>query len=92
MDEMQDYEVSTLVESLEYADRNFWEMTRLLMYQNIQINSKKTINIKDIIKFKWDESIVDQEQTQEISSDDVERLKQLSKALSNQIQKNTTAT
>ena len=44
------------------------------MYQNIQINSKKTINIKDIIKFKWD---LDQdEQSQEISNNDIERLKQ----------------
>ena len=88
MDEMQDYEVSYIVESLEYADRNAWEMTRLLMYQNIQINSKKTINIKDIIKFKWD---LDQdEQSQEISNNDIERLKQRANAISKQIQKNNT--
>lgn len=88
MDEMQDYEVSYMVESLEYADRNAWEMTRLLMYQNIQINSKKTINIKDIIKFKWD---LDQdEQSQEISNNDIERLKQRANAISKQIQKNNT--
>lgn len=77
-----------MVESLEYADRNAWEMTRLLMYQNIQINSKKTINIKDIIKFKWD---LDQdEQSQEISNNDIERLKQRANAISKQIQKNNT--
>lgn len=88
MDEMQDYEVSYMVESLEYADRNAWEMTRLLMYQNIQINSKKTINIKDIIKFKWD--LEQDEQSQEISNNDIERLKQRANAISKQIQKNNT--
>lgn len=88
MDEMQDYEVSYMVESIEYSDRNLWEMTRLIMYQNIQMNSKKTIDIKNVIKFKWD--IEQEEVTQEISNSEIERLKARADAISQQIQKNNT--
>lgn len=88
MDEMQDYEVSYMVESIEYSDRNLWEMARLIMYQNIQMNSKKTIDIKNVIKFKWD--IEQEEETQEISNSEIERLKARADAISQQIQKNNT--
>lgn len=88
MDEMQDYEVSYMVESIEYSDRNLWEMARLIMYQNIQMNSKKTIDIKNVIKFKWD--IEQEEVTQEISNSEIERLKARADAISQQIQKNNT--
>lgn len=88
MDEMQDYEVSYMVESIEYSDRNLWEMTRLIMYQNIQMNSKKTIDIKNVIKFKWD--IEQEEVSQEISNSEIERLKARADAISQQIQKNNT--
>lgn len=88
MDEMQDYEVSYMVESIEYSDRNLWEMTRLIMYQNIQMNSKKTVDIKNVIKFKWD--IEQEEETQEISNNEIERLKARANAISQQIQKNNT--
>lgn len=85
MDEMQDYEVSDLIESLEFADRNLWEMTRLIMYQNIQMNTKKKIDIKDIIKFKWD---TDQAIEQDISNNEVERLRKQAEAISKNM-KNT---
>lgn len=88
MDDMQDYEVSYMVESIEYSDRNLWEMTRLIMYQNIQMNSKKTIDIKNVIKFKWD--IEQEEVSQEISNSEIERLKARADAISQQIQKNNT--
>lgn len=88
MDELQDYEVSYMVESIEYSDRNLWEMARLIMYQNIQMNSKKTIDIKNVIKFKWD--IEQEEVTQEISNSEIERLKARADAISQQIQKNNT--
>lgn len=32
-----------------------WEQTRLIAYLIAQVNSKKHLELADIIKFKWDE-------------------------------------
>ena len=73
MDEMQQYEVRNLIESITYVDKNQWEMCRASMYLQAQMNSKKQLKPSDILKFKWDED--DEEQNQSISNADIERLK-----------------
>lgn len=79
MDEMQDYEVNDIIENIPSLDRNQWEMTRLLLYQTIQMNSKKKYQLSDILKFKWDREIKIEDK--EISDDDIQRLKNKAKSI-----------
>lgn len=54
MDKMQEYEVYMFYDNLKYTDRPEWEQTRLIMYILAQTNSKKKLEITDLIKFPWD--------------------------------------
>ena len=80
-DEMQEYEVNTIIENLPYLDRNSWEQHRFQIYSSVQMNSKKKISPTDIMQFAWDNS---NEETS-ITSKDIERLKNKSKEISNTI-------
>lgn len=79
MDVLQDYEVNDLLDNIEYSDRHTWEQTRLLMYQNIQMNTKKRINLKDVLRFKWD---IQEEENKNITSEDIDRLKERANKIS----------
>ena len=78
---MQEYEVNTIIENLPYLDRNSWEQHRFQIYSSVQMNSKKKISPTDIMQFAWDNS---NEETS-ITSKDIERLKNKSKEISNNI-------
>ena len=84
LDSMQEYEVQTIIENLQYLDRNSWEQYRFLIYSNIQMNSKKRINPTDIMKFSWDRI----EENNSITSQDIERLKKKSQHIYNTITQN----
>ena len=73
MDDLQSWEVYDLYNSLQYADSAQWEQTRWLMYVMAQINSKKHLNLTDILKFPWDDA--DTKKTT-ISDDDIKRLRE----------------
>lgn len=63
-------------------DRNLWETARLNAYVVAQVNSRKHITQQDICKFKWEdkEAFVKKEEADyEISTEDINRLKELSK-------------
>lgn len=81
---MQEYEVNTIINNLQYLDKNEWERHRHSLYSQIQMNSKTQISPKDIMKFAWDEET----HANSISEADIERLKQKSKQIYNSIFKN----
>lgn len=80
LDEMQEYEVNTIIENLPYLDRTSWEQHRFQVYSNVQMNSKKKLSPTDIMKFAWDK-----EENTSITSQEIERLKNKSKEISNTI-------
>lgn len=55
LDEMRDYEVMPIMESLNYCVRNDWEMTREVMWSNLQAMSSKKLKPKDIMRFPWED-------------------------------------
>ena len=61
-------------------DRNLWETARLNAYVVAQVNSRKHLTQQDICKFKWEdkEAFVRKEDSIEISTQDINRLKELS--------------
>lgn len=80
MDEMQDYEVNDILEYLPFLDQPDWERTRLEMYTNVQINSKKKLEPTDILQFPWDTDYSTHDTS--ISDTDISRLKDKASALS----------
>lgn len=78
LDEMKDYEVSSIIENIPYLDINEWERHRFQIYSSVQMNSKKQLSPTDIMKFKWD----NEKKDTEISNDDIERLKKRSEQIS----------
>lgn len=82
MDKMKDYEVSLLLDNIQYSEKNDWERSRFESYVVAQINSKKKINPTDLVKFSWDNEQSDKPST-EISTQDIERLKKKSEEIIN---------
>jgi hypothetical protein len=83
MDEMQEYEVSELLDGIPYLDKNDWERSRYSIYTNIQMNSKKKLKPTDVLKFSWDNE--DNDTTTSITNADIERLNKKSEIISKNI-------
>ena len=73
MSDLQDFEVELLYENLKYADRPSWEQTRLLAFILAQVNSKKRLEITEILSFPWDENY--EEKNIEMSNEDRDKLR-----------------
>lgn len=54
MNQLEEWEINTLIESIPYADRTQWEMCRQMLYLTAQVNSKKKLKPKDIMEFAWE--------------------------------------
>ena len=75
LDHMQLYEAKALLKYSDYSSRDSWEQSRLVAYIIAQVNSTKKMRPIDIMKFKWDD-----EEHNEISNDEIERLRNKAKA------------
>lgn len=73
MSALQNFEVELLYENLKYADRPSWEQTRLLAFILAQVNSKKRLEMTDIMSFSWDEHY--EEKNIEMSNEDRDKLR-----------------
>ena len=73
MSDLQDFEVELLYENLKYADRPSWEQTRLLAFILAQVNSKKKLEITEILSFPWEENY--EEKNIEMSNEDRDKLR-----------------
>ena len=81
MDKCSVWEINDIISNLPYMDRNIWETARLNAYVVAQVNSRKHITQQDILKFKWEDKdsfVKKDENSYEISTEDINRLKQLS--------------
>lgn len=83
---MEEYEVQSIIENLEYYERPEWERTRFQSYCNIQKSSSKRISPKDLITFPWEkeESSTDQINTnsEPLTQDEIKRLKEQARIIS----------
>ena len=82
---MEEWEVYNFYDSLKYCNRSEWEQTRLIMYILAQVNSKKKLEITEILSFPWDGP----EDTHdiEITDEQRDRLKEKAKAMEKILQK-----
>lgn len=82
---MEEYEVQSIIENLEYYERPEWERTRFLAYCNLQKSSTKKIKPTDLITFPWEKESDNTDQistNSELSKADIQRLKEQSKIIS----------
>lgn len=83
MDQMQMYEVDTLINNLYKANKNGWEQARMIAYLLAQVNSSKKLKPTDIISFSWDKE--QNKGDTKISNEDIERLRDEAKQFINKI-------
>lgn len=85
MDEMELYEVNTIIKDLKYIDRTSRELSRYEIYAIAQSNSSKKLKMTDILQLPWDEegkntgTAVTEEQAKEMR----DRMKRLEKQIQN---------
>ncbi len=79
MDSLQEYEVQSIIENLEYYERGDWERTRFLAYCNLQKSSTKKIKPQDLISFPWEKEDDNTDQintnSEPLTQSDIQRLK-----------------
>lgn len=81
MDKLTDWELNDIIENLPYLDRNLWETCRLNTWVLSRVNGND-VTMQDVAKFKWEEP-VETESNIEISTEDIKRLKEKAKVISN---------
>ena len=87
LDDMQMYELSAILDGLEYTYRNEWEQARLISYIVAQTQSTKQLHMTDILKFTWDKDDTDEnDKSRSMTKEDVERL---SRKMNNIVLKNS---
>lgn len=75
---MREYEVNDIIENIPYLDRSSWEQCRFNSYVLAQVNSKKKLELNDILKFPWEKKEDDEKNTI-MTNEDIEKLKSLAK-------------
>ena len=73
LDEMSIWEARELVKQAHLKNKENWEQTRLLVGIIANALSTKKVDIKEAMKFPWDEDYNDRRTA--ISNEEVERLK-----------------
>lgn len=84
LDVMRDYELSIILDNLQYTDRGQWEQTRLLGYINAQTQSTKRLDFSDICTFPWEKDIQHID-TEEDTGEQIEALRNKATAIEQHI-------
>lgn len=68
------FEVSEMLNSMPFFNKNEWEQSRLIAYTIAQSNSSKKLVPQDIMKFEWEGK--EQNKASEITEEDEKRLRE----------------
>lgn len=78
LDEIEMYEINSLMTYSYYRNKESWEQARLITYLIAQTHSQKKLKLEDIIKFEWEKHSIHSETY--ISTEDINRLSQQAEA------------
>lgn len=81
MDELEEWEVADLYNVMQFTDRNQWEIGRLVGYFTCLPYMKHKIPIGEFLELPFDENANNTEHNYEISNDEIEKLKKMSKGI-----------
>lgn len=80
-DQLQDYELTWMLQNMNYAYKEEWEQTRYNLYYTIAPYTKnKSKSIQDFFPLSTDKEIKEEHNT-EITNDEIESLKQKAKII-----------
>ena len=65
LDRMNFYEIEALLENLWMKNKESWEQTRVQAYITAQTQSKKKIDMNDMMSFPWEKKVEKVEDTPE---------------------------
>jgi hypothetical protein len=85
LDEMQMYEVRSIMDYQYYANKDLWECARLIAYIIAQCNSTKKLKPTDIMNFYWELDEKADNSDTFISTADIQRLREKAKQYENKI-------
>lgn len=76
MDNMQEYEISSLINMLKYANKPEWMQTRLIMYASLLPYMKKGVNKdpEDMLPMPFDEKLV---LRKDITNDEIKKMSKM---------------
>ena len=75
LDEIEIYEINSLMKYSFLKHKDNWEQARLISYLIAQCNSAKKLKLEDIIKFQWDDK--DEEKNESvITNEELEQMMQ----------------
>jgi len=74
LDKMQWYEINAAMKYSHYSVKDGWEQARLVAYMVAQVNSKRTLEMDEIVKFPW-ENEDDEPVKTSITKEEIEQLK-----------------
>jgi len=77
LDEIQAYEIKSLMDYGYYKNKDSWEQTRLISFLLAQTNSKKKLKLQDIIKFQWET----ENESTVITNDEIKLLSEQAEAM-----------
>jgi hypothetical protein len=83
MDKLNDYEIDSILENLQYDDVNSWEQTRLRIYSTAQMMSKKQMTPQDLMKFPWEEK--EEEHKTSITNEEIEDLEKKARTIQKKV-------
>lgn len=84
---MNPYEVSDLMNGIDYCDRVSWEQSRLIGYFSAAPHVKK-LEMRKMLPLPWDESEdMNEEKNTSITNEEIERLKKDAKRFEKYIDK-----
>lgn len=73
------YEANDIVKNIEFLDKNARELDRYKLYVAIQSNSKKKIDVEDVMKLPWDKSEVMKRKHTEPQADNEQKYNDMAK-------------
>lgn len=83
LDEMEFYEVDSLLDSYYLKNKDSWEQARLIAYMTAQVNSRERLSPEDIMKFHWENDDKPVESNEQEQNDIELEIKQLEDILNN---------
>lgn len=69
LDQMEFYEISSLLKHQYYKDKESWEQTRFLGFLNARCSGAKIGKMEDLIEFQWEKE--EKEQPRFLSDEEI---------------------
>lgn len=54
LERMEPYEIEACLDGIYLKNKESWEQTRQIVYTIAQVNSRRSINIKEMMPFPWE--------------------------------------